>query len=187
MNDLISREDALNFEMNLEAESEQEMLGIVRGMQIYADHIKSLPGVGWIKVTSRQTYDELDELIANLRNCAKVNSLSMYKRGLMKQAADAVEKLQQNIEQYKLYLQDAINDLRSAHEKEHKWIPVTERLPLYGQDVLAVRTYGDGEKCQEVLMAHIAVWNEETGEKWWNATNITHWMPLPSTEGLNEA
>ena len=60
-----------------------------------------------------------------------------------------------------------------------KWIPVTERLPLYGQDVLAVRTYGDGEKCQEVLMAHIAVWNEETGEKWWNATNITHWMPLP--------
>lgn len=59
------------------------------------------------------------------------------------------------------------------------WIPVTERLPLYGQDVLAVRTYGDSEKCQEVLMAHIAVWNEETGEKWWNATNITHWMPLP--------
>lgn len=60
-----------------------------------------------------------------------------------------------------------------------KWIPVTERLPLYGQDVLAVRTYGDGEKCQEVLMAHIAVWNEETGKKWWNATNITHWQPLP--------
>ena len=60
-----------------------------------------------------------------------------------------------------------------------EWIPVTERLPLYGQDVLAVRPYWDGEKCQEVLMAHIAVWNEETGEKWWNATNITHWMPLP--------
>lgn len=53
MNDLISRDDALNFEMNLEAESEQEMLGIVRGMQIYANHIKSLPGVGWIKVTER--------------------------------------------------------------------------------------------------------------------------------------
>ena len=60
-----------------------------------------------------------------------------------------------------------------------RWIPVTERLPLNCQDVLAVRTYGDGEKCQEVLMAHIAVSDEETGEKWWNATNITHWMPLP--------
>ena len=31
-------------------------------------------------------------------------------------AADALEELQQNIEQYKLYLQDAINDLHSAHE-----------------------------------------------------------------------
>ena len=70
---------------------------------------------------------------------------------------------------------DAIEELSKL-----KWIPVTERLPLYGQDVLAVRTYGDGEKCQEVLMAHIALWNEETGEKWWNATNITHWMPLPT-------
>ena len=82
---------------------------------------------------------------------------------------------------------DAIEDLISAltasneviAKSKPRWIPVTERLPLYGQDVLAVRTYGDGEKCQEVLMAHIAVWDEETGAKWWNATNITHWMPLP--------
>ena len=79
------------------------------------------------------------------------------------------------------YLCDGIEECDDVEpeRKEPKWIPVTERLPLYGQDVLAVRTYGDGEKCQEVLMAHIAVWNEETGEKWWNATNITHWMPLP--------
>ena len=82
------------------------------------------------------------------------------------QAADAIEELMRRCEQFQYMPLPA-------------WIPVTERLPLYGQDVLAVRTYGDGEKCQEVLMAHIAVWNEETGEKWWNATNITHWMPLP--------
>lgn len=77
---------------------------------------------------------------------------------------------------------NAVVDTPSAQE----WIPVTERLPLYGQDVLAVRAYGDGEKYREVLIAHIAVRNKSTGEKWWNATNITHWMPLPSTEGLNE-
>ena len=82
------------------------------------------------------------------------------------QAADAIEELTRRCEQFQYMPPPA-------------WIPVTERLPLYGQDVLAVRTYGDGEKCQEVLMAHIAVWNEETGAKWWNATNITHWMPLP--------
>lgn len=35
-----------------------------------------------------------DELVKNLRDCAKVNSLSLYKRGLMKQAADAIEELQ---------------------------------------------------------------------------------------------
>ena len=98
------------------------------------------------------------------------------------------EDWQKRYEQY-IRTENAIRNMPSAQtgekeieyadEKEQKWIPVTERLPLYGQDVLAVRTYGDGEKCQEVLMAHIAVWNEETGERWWNATNITHWMPLP--------
>ena len=34
-----------------------------------------------------------DELVKDLRDCAKVNSLSLYKRGLMKQAADAIEEL----------------------------------------------------------------------------------------------
>jgi hypothetical protein len=33
------------------------------------------------------------ELIKSLRDCAEVNSLSLYKRGLMKQAADAIEEL----------------------------------------------------------------------------------------------
>lgn len=39
---------------------------------------------------------DYDELIANLRNCAKVNSLSLYKRDLMKQAADSIEELQED-------------------------------------------------------------------------------------------
>lgn len=34
-----------------------------------------------------------EELIRDLRNCAKINSLSYYKRGLMIQAADAIEEL----------------------------------------------------------------------------------------------
>lgn len=38
-----------------------------------------------------------DELVKSLRDCAKVNSLSLYKRGLMKQAADAIEELQATI------------------------------------------------------------------------------------------
>lgn len=34
-----------------------------------------------------------EELTKSLRDCAEVNSLSLYKRGLMKQAADAIEEL----------------------------------------------------------------------------------------------
>ena len=34
------------------------------------------------------------ELIKALRNCAEVNSLSQYKRGLMRNAADAIEDLE---------------------------------------------------------------------------------------------
>ena len=99
---------------------------------------------------------------------------------LLNEAADAIEELQQIAEHYEEAAHDYFKDVCYYLERVPKWIPVTEALPLYGQDVLAVRTYGDGEKCQEVLMAHIAVWNEGTGEKWWSATNITHWMPLPN-------
>lgn len=111
-----------------------------------------------------------DELVERLRaETYTLEELSI----ILPRAADAIEELSRAVEKW-------INVERDRLFKSvPRWIPVTERVPLYGQDVLAVRTYGDGEKCQEVLMAHIAVWNEETGEKWWNATNITHWMPLP--------
>lgn len=38
-----------------------------------------------------------EELVKGLRDCAEVNSLSLYKRGLMKQAADALEELQKRV------------------------------------------------------------------------------------------
>lgn len=50
-----------------------------------------------------------EDLVKQLRGCAEVNSLSLYKRGLMRQAADAIEEL--------------------ADTNVGKWIPVTERLP----------------------------------------------------------
>ena len=117
-----------------------------------------------------------EELVRQLRILSGTDNISTFD-----EAADAIEELQKVL--------DAVHDAHNEgydvgywagrRDYEPKWIPVTERLPLYGEDVLAVRTYGDGEKCQEVLMAHIEIWNEETGEKWWNATNITHWQPLP--------
>ena len=63
-----------------------------------------------------------EELIINLRNCAKLNSLSFYKRDLMAQAADAIEKLTV----FNLMWQEAA---KITLEEVPKWIPVTERLP----------------------------------------------------------
>ena len=64
-----------------------------------------------------------------------------------------------------------------------RWIPVEEGLPEFGEEVLAVRRFGDR---QEVITAHIAV--EKNGHSWWSAANITHWMliPEPPKENAND-
>ena len=68
---------------------------------------------------------DYDELVKALRENAEWADGNIWEVPIMlpdnlRQAADAIEELKQNIEQYKLYLQDAINDLHSAHEKEPK-------------------------------------------------------------------
>ena len=61
------------------------------------------------------------------------------------------------------------------------WHRVEERLPDDTRDVLAVRRYGNDLEKQEVIVAHLSViMDMKRGfDKWWNATNITHWMPFP--------
>lgn len=125
----------------------------------------------------------MDELVKRLRTH---NGWALNKT--LDAAADAIEKLQQDIEQYKIYLQDAINNLHSAHEKEPKWIPVAERLPIGGDD--------SGKICENVclLMDDGTVscgWMNGITKKVYclNArddvvikapiTRVTHWQPLP--------
>lgn len=58
------------------------------------------------------------------------------------------------------------------------WHRVEDELPKYGQDVLAARIYGadsDGW-AYEIIIAHTCSAGDST---YWNATNITHWMPFP--------
>lgn len=61
------------------------------------------------------------------------------------------------------------------------WHRVEEELPNDTRDVLAVRRYGNDLEKQEVIVAHLSViMDMKRGfDKWWNATNITHWMPFP--------
>lgn len=53
---------------------------------------------------------------------------------------------------------------------EQKWIPVTERLPERGQEVIV---YSGGVLSPTVFAYHF--WNE-CFDSW---ARITHWMPLP--------
>ena len=62
-----------------------------------------------------------------------------------------------------------------------RWHRVEDVLPGDTRDVLAVRRYGNDLEKQEVIVAHLSViMDMKRGfDKWWNATNITHWMPFP--------
>ncbi|MBQ1790631.1 MAG: DUF551 domain-containing protein [Oscillospiraceae bacterium] len=109
-----------------------------------------------------------DELIKNLRVAGDFVSLSNYQRDLMREAADAIEEL-----------------------SKPSWIPVTERLPeektyvLILFDTIAGKMQGvcflykddDGHNCW--------TWLDRLGKNLFDI-QPTHWMPLPSTDGLNE-
>lgn len=130
-----------------------------------------------------------EELIETLRNCANVNSLSRYKRDLMKQAADAIKKLSRELEY-------ANEWNRAMYDALPKWIPVTARLPEEnGRYLVVLKRYGfvDDIKLNDEqirilryhdgwrLPCHIQKWINETLKQ-----EVTYWMQLPSTEGLNE-
>ena len=64
-----------------------------------------------------------------------------------------------------------------------EWISVTERLP--DDDKLVVCLIGDTD-CPEydILRWDNADYRWDNGEEWFYHDEVTHWMPMPSTEGL---
>ena len=66
-------------------------------------------------------------------------------------------------------------------EQERRWIPVSERLPEYGERVLF---FGGGEMTTHIgyYVPELPQWTAEDGGYYHgkNAALITHWMPLPS-------
>lgn len=65
------------------------------------------------------------------------------------------------------------------------WIPVTERLPNYGERVFAT----DGVFTGEMYFATTHHWHRYDGISWENFsdTQITRWMPLPQAAGKDGA
>ena len=104
------------------------------------------------------------------------------------QAADAIKELSHD---YEKLAEDFNGAVELLHKREKpRWIPVTERLPEPEEDVLVLFPHNKAV----AYMLDDGRWQVNSGDGW--STNIdleggekgpTHWMPLPSTEGLNEA
>lgn len=119
---------------------------------------------------------------------------------LVKRLRSAKDIWQSEEEQWMLEAADAIEEL-SAYEKiatdehnraakmawEHRWIPVTERLPEEEETVLVARKFLGIKECPACTYVETA---ERIGDSWVSDsdeykiarskhTDPTHWMPLP--------
>ena len=110
-----------------------------------------------------------EKLTASLRYCSETNSLSLYKRELMKAAADAIEDLS------KLF--DTEVEINTALECNMPvWIPVTERLPEDHVPVLTCDSKGNIH-----IFSHYHLFTNPFGIKPTNSKYfmVKWWMPLP--------
>ena len=98
---------------------------------------------------------------------------------LMDEAADAIEKLDAK---YQMALNDIVQQSKESEgNKFRKWIPVTERLPEYMENVLVTDGVFSGMGWRDWYDCY-----DTKPREYWiapstnvNESNITHWMPLP--------
>lgn len=88
---------------------------------------------------------------------------------MMHTAADHLLRLEYRLEQA-CAERDAVTKRMIELEQKQRWIPVAERLPEYGQEVIVY----SGNVLKPVVYG-VHYWNKEFNS--W--AHITHWMPLP--------
>ena len=133
------------------------------------------------------------DLIQKLRNCATEaapcktcglvgdSSCSDY---LMKQAADAIEELQQTVEHYKGCSDDWYKEACDYKAMLPRWIPVAERLPESVCKSYLCLT-DTGYHCEVRWTNNVyGLWKSDNEWGWSIADvpqycKVTHWMPLP--------
>ncbi len=147
-----------------------------------------------------------EELINRMRMCVNGNcegctyeyegltNTEECKEDLISDAADAIEELQKAL--------DAVNDAHNEgydvcywagrRDYEPKWIPVTERVPELGQEVLVYAIGKDDGFIGDSVIALserfiFRLFPSSDGVEEWRSPwqyfdsnyEITHWMPLP--------
>ena len=116
-----------------------------------------------------------EELVKRLRSDDELLSLSLDRRRLIEQAADAIEELSKQVE---LEHQSGFADGQiAANRKKPRWIPVEERLPPYGDRILVTDKTG----VWEGYLSYSRGFMRNTGMtiKDIYDVEVTHWMPLP--------
>ena len=126
-------------------------------------------------------------------------------RRMMLTAADAIEELCDLCASQSKDYSEAVAKYLELWAKQPRWIPVTERLPEEpGMYIVFLRC---GAELQDTGfpedLSYVTAMHFDSDQRIWNdgiesynanldvvnkphAYYITHWMPLPSTEGLNE-
>lgn len=120
-------------------------------------------------------------------NCSQytpTTNASVCQKELMKQAADAIEELQTYADLYENLTEESQRVARKVIDSYPKWIPVTERLPSEGTNVL-VYEFGSVEQAYTTTytvdrslcwvvngVSYHRISGADCPIKWW--------MPLPS-------
>lgn len=133
-----------------------------------------------------------------LRNIAK-NCLPEYEARFVLYAADKIEALRAELEKRtaELHYANAVC-MEMKHELdrlnvERRWIPVSERLPEYGEPSLTI--YHTKNATSQITIRCLVedrddklrvIWYDIENGLWVNGNNITHWMPLPASPESKE-
>lgn len=126
-----------------------------------------------------------EELVKRLRAQAEAERFYDGEEMLYEIAADAIESTN------KAY--QMISEAYEAEVTKQNWIPVTEELPKTRESILGKKSskvivafrFDDGTQGADTAHTLNGKWVFEDHITV-VARTVTHWMPLPSTEGLNE-
>lgn len=120
----------------------------------------------------------VNELLAELRGCGETLDCRGCKRAnspvlCQSLVAEAADVLQEYVDLCARYADEIM-----ALQERCRWIPVTERLPVPGERVLAAK---DGVFVGESYLSESGVWRRYYGALWvlLGCAPVTHWMPLP--------
>ena len=108
-------------------------------------------------------------------------------------AATALEAADKRVKELEAALQNWHEDYHdNPPEAAQRWIPVEEQLPEHDQDVLAITKAGNLSVGQNIVTCTFCKpRNEKHGLFYLPYTMgrtliVTHWQPLPSTEGIKD-